>query len=150
MEALQRCGGEIISAVNEYNQTKSSTNPFVSMFGEGIGFDTPDNGSQKDIEVSMQGPMWFVIHASAHASGPCYQDLVALDFTGFGIDQYNTIRLALQNLKGGPHKDEIIVVKQFCERMSKLLCSVKSKIEHDIAKPPTITQRVCEQIVLNR
>jgi hypothetical protein len=94
--------------------------------------------------------MLFVIRASAHASGPSYQDLVALDFTGFGIDQYDTIRLALQKLKGGPHKDEIIVVKQFCERMSKLLCSVKAKIGHDIAKPPTIMQRVCEQIVLNR
>ena len=35
--------------------------------------------------------------------------------------------------KGGPLKDEIFVINNFCERYSKLLQSVKEKIGRDIS-----------------
>jgi hypothetical protein len=62
--------------------------------------------------------------------------MIALDFTEIGLDEYEALVAALHSLEGGPHKNEIDVVKQFCDRMSKLLYTVKKKIGYDIAKPP--------------
>lgn len=57
--------------------------------------------------------------------------------SGFGIVAYEEIKIALfmhtWAWKEGPLKDEVFVVMQFCERMSKLLQSTKEKVGHDIA-----------------
>jgi hypothetical protein len=63
--------------------------------------------------------------------------LVNQNFDEFGIADYNVISKALNTDVVGnspPFKDNIAVVRIFCERMSKLLQPVKQIIGHDIAK----------------
>jgi hypothetical protein len=65
-----------------------------------------------------------------------HQNLFALDFTGFGFQDYTDILGALLKIQcnTGGWSDEISVIGEFCGRMSNLLSLVCKKIGHDTAK----------------
>ncbi|KAL3771839.1 hypothetical protein ACHAWU_004398 [Discostella pseudostelligera] len=71
---------------------------------------------------------------SRKVSRKSLENLIALDFTGFGIGEYEELLFPLMDLQRGPLKDDAFVISQFCERMSKVLYKVEKKIGYDIAK----------------
>lgn len=148
-EALQRCGGELLSAVNEFSRQTSSALQVLTMFGGDFNPATSKKVmSQKLVEV--RPPLLFLLsllHFTLVSSFLAdfikflilHQNFIALDFTGFGIAEYEDVQMALIKFDGGPTSDDVYVINEFCEQIGKLLYMVSKKIGRDIAKDGTIT-----------
>ena len=60
---------------------------------------------------------------------------MVLDFAGIGVTEYDGISTTLASVSvEGARQDDVFVIRQFCDRMSKLLQSIKGKTGYDIAK----------------